>query len=286
MFEKSQFVSHLLAFFLNHGGPGTSEFSFEAVPQCGKDPLHATCDLKRVCDIPDSPRCAAPRWSVARNAWVRVETRETAAKRIESLLDHMVAALQFQKNCKDSTGAVVEDCEPIAWNGDVKSLIAAAASATYWESGLREDIQYGYPPKGRGPAGEGCVMQVMPSQARSFSYWLSPEQKKAMSDEEIVQQMLGGSDEAMTRCFTVGARILARMAGHARHQCKGPNQVYAMFSLYGTGSKCSSVGVMDDFAQKRERTYFKILDKKRQELIPDWAKMLFQDRLSPVAVAD
>jgi len=285
MYFKSQFVSYLLAFFVNHGGPGKSEFSFEAMPECGKDAKHATCELRRVCDIPDTARCSPPRWSAARGAWIRVETQETAARRYEKIIESLVTTLQFQKNCKDRGGNVIEECDPIPWNGNVQSLIAAAGSAMYWESGLREDIQYGYAPKGRGPAGEGCLMQVMPAQARTFAYWLTPEQKKAMSDEEIIQQMLGSSEEAMARCFTVGARILSRMAGQARSVCKSRDDIYEMYSLYGTGSKCSSIGIMDDFARKRTQTYERIMDKKRTEVLPDWAKLLFKTD-ETLAVAD
>ena len=76
---------------------------------------------------------------------------------------------------------------------------------------------------------------------------------KPAEHEELAKTLLGRSPEALDRCVEVGMRNLAR----ARATCsgKGMSWDYGMFAAYGTGNKCSSVGIQGDFAAKRSKTF-------------------------------
>jgi hypothetical protein len=250
----------ILAFFLQTGLLGNSPYSFEPVEACGTDPKQATCKLEPVCANRHDFRCAPPRWSAARGAWVRVETPETAEARARAVAQALERTAVYLTNCQLPDGTVTEDCELAGWPrgpGQARDLAYSAASVVFWESGVREDIQGGYPPAGRGTAGEGCLMQIMPTQAPAFAQWLPPEERQAGrprdETEQVIQSMLGFDETALVRCFSVGMRMLAR----ARRACRGKGDWhYGMFALYGTGSACSSYGfARGDFAAKRQRTY-------------------------------
>ena len=80
---SSALAKSLLAIAVAHVPPGRSIYSAEVMPECGTDPEKAACPLARVCDRP-SLLCAPPRWSKARNAWVRVESQEAGLRRYAS----------------------------------------------------------------------------------------------------------------------------------------------------------------------------------------------------------
>lgn len=249
----------ILAFYAAHGSAGKSVYSFEELASCGKNPTTAACKLEPVCDLP-GPLCAAPRWSAAREAWVRVESEAAALKRYEGIAEALERVAVRLVDCKTPDGSVDLSCQPAGWprgRGRAQQLAFAAASVVMWESGLREDIQIGAPPMGRGPAGEACVMQVMPDQIQPVAGWLTKaEKQRALKREEreaLAASLLGTDAGALDRCVEVGMRTLAR----ARSMCAGKGVAwdYGMFSAYGTGSKCSSVGIQDDFAAKRSKTF-------------------------------
>jgi hypothetical protein len=152
------------------------------------------------------------------------------------------------------------DCAPAGWPrgpGRAQQLAFAAATVALWESGLREDIEIGAPPAGRGPAKETCLAQIMPSQVQGSASWLSKTERqralKPAEQEELAKTLLGTAPEALDRCFEVSMRILSR----ARATCSGKGVAwdYGMFSAYGSGSKCTSVGIHGDFAAKRSKTF-------------------------------
>lgn len=249
----------ILAFYTAHANPGGSVYSFEALAPCGTNPKAAACALEPVCELP-GPLCAAPRWSAFRGAWVRVESRDAALSRYQDIAEALERVATRLVDCKLPDGSVDLDCQPAGWprgKGRAQQLAFAAASVALWESGLREDIQIGAPPVGRGPAGEVCVMQIMPTQVQALARWLPAKERaralKPAEHEELAKTLLGREPEALDRCVEVGMRNLAR----ARATCAGKGMAwdYGMFAAYGTGSKCSSVGIHDDFAAKRSKTF-------------------------------
>ncbi len=249
----------ILTFYTAHANPGGSVYSFEALDACGKDPKTAACSLEPVCEKP-SPLCAAPRWSAVRESWVRVESKDAALGRYRDIAESLERVATRLVDCKLLDGSVDLDCQPAGWprgTGRARQLAFAAASVALHESGLREDVQVGAPPMGRGPAKETCVMQIMPTQVQALASWLpKAERTRAMKPaehEELAKTLLGRSPEALDRCVEVGMRNLAR----ARAMCSGRGVAwdYGMFSAYGTGSKCTSVGIQGDFAAKRSRTF-------------------------------
>lgn len=261
----------ILAFYAAHGSAGKSVYSFEELVSCGKDPTAAACVLKPVCELP-GPLCAAPRWSDARGGWVRVESEGSALKRYQGIAEALERVAVRLVDCKTLDGSVDLDCRPAGWprgRGRAQQLAFAAASVAMWESGLREDIQIGAPPMGRGPAGEACVMQIMPDQIQPVAGWLTKTEKqrqlKKEEREALAASLLGTDAGALDRCVEVGMRTLAR----ARSMCAGKGMAwdYGMFSAYGTGNKCSSVGIQDDFAAKRSRT-FAALTKSTTNAVP------------------
>lgn len=248
----------ILAFWIAHGSLGNSPYSFEKVPECGTNPKEPACELRAACDNPHDFRCRAPRWSPARGAWVRVETREAAERRLRPMAETLAETATYLTDCRAPDGSVSEECVPAGWPrgpGQARLLAYAAATVVMWESGLREDIQGGYPPAGRGPDGEGCVMQVMPAQVAGFAPWIEKIPSTRAGQEEAVQSLIGFDHDSMQRCFSVGMRILSR----ARSSCRGSGLEwsYAMYSRYGTGGSCSSYGsTLGDFAKKRAKTFW------------------------------
>lgn len=248
----------ILSYFLAHGAPGGSVYSFAGAPECGHDASAPACSLERSCEAA-GPLCAAPRWSSVRGAWVRVETRDQASDRWTGIAASLERVAGRLVDCRLPDGSVDLDCEPAGWprgTGRARELAFAGATVAFWESGLREDIEIGAPPMGRGPAGEVCLAQVMPDQIQSNASWLNKaDRTRALSRDEreqLARTLLGTSPEALDRCFEVSMRILAR----ARRSCagKGLAWTYSTFAAYGTGSSCTSSGIAGDFAQKRQRT--------------------------------
>ena len=249
----------ILAFFTAHTNPAGSVYSFEPLAACGTDQKTPSCALAPVCTTP-SPLCAAPRWNGFRGAWVRPESRDAALRRYQGIAEALERTATRLVDCRLPDGSVDFDCQPAGWprgKGRAQQLAYAAASVALWESGLREDIQIGAPPVGRGPANEVCVMQIMPTQVQALARWLPAKERaralRPAEHEELAKTLLGTEPEALDRCLEVGMRNLAR----ARATCAGKGVAwdYGMFAAYGTGSKCSSVGIHDDFAAKRSKTF-------------------------------
>lgn len=256
----------LLSLMLSHGSPGQSTFSAEPVPACGSSPDAPSCVLRPVCEAP-SPLCAPPRWSDARKAWVRAETREAAARRLAVAAQALANVAVYLTRCTYE-GVPVETCKPVRWPEGAVDLAKAMATMSIWESGMREDIMAGIPPKGRGPDGEACVMQVMPDVIRTVAFWL-PEAKRAQaSDEDLAAQVLGTDEVSLMRCFEAGGRVMARMRNVAQHECK-QRWTYSMWARYGTVGRCDTIGLFDDFAAKREKT-FESFRRVKQPIWPEW----------------
>jgi hypothetical protein len=139
----------------------------------------------------------------------------------------------------------------------------AALTVVLHESGLREDIQFGRGPLGRGSLGEACLMQLDARDAPYVASWVPPEERQQIAyskerREEFAQSLLGDSKPALARCFEVGMRMLAR----ARLACsKSVSWQHGMFSMYGTGTTCNA-GVLRD----RSRTFLRMQQVARSVL--------------------
>jgi len=236
--ELSPLSRYFYGLLVNSTKPGGSVYSMQLLPGCGSDPSTPACEVKPVCAL-SSPLCAPPRWSASRGGWVRSETRERAAERLETASRALVRASTYLTRCRDQCGRVVEGCSPVRWPEGPRSLACALYGSSIWESGYREDIMVGAAPLGRGADGEGCVMQIMPQYARLYAGWLSDEDRKQLSDEEVIQQLLGTDQRSLERCYEVGARMLARFRSAARYRCPHTRWVYSMYAMYGTGGSCA-----------------------------------------------
>jgi len=169
-----KFSQMLLTLMLAFGGEkyaGNSPYSFEVAPSCGKDQSSPTCPLTPQCET-KAWRCAPPRWSAARGGWVVPETKAGATARYKRIADSIARVAFLQARCRDENGVVLEECTPSGWPEGPRSLAIAAATTALWESGLREDIMFGYAPMGRGSSGEACLAQIMPNQIRALASWI------------------------------------------------------------------------------------------------------------------
>lgn len=233
----SPLAKYMFMFLLNHTGPGNSVYSMELLPSCGSDKNTPACELTPVCPG-DSPLCSPPRWSDYRGGWVRVETREAAARRYMTAAEALVRTATRLTRCTDERGSVVEDCTPIRWPEGPQSAACAMLASSIWESGYREDIMTGAPPAGRGPDGEGCVMQVMPQHIAANVSWLTDEERVKLTPEEVVQRVLGADQGSLERCYEAGGRMLAKFRSYAGAKCKHATWTYSMYAAYGTGGQC------------------------------------------------
>ena len=217
------------------------------------DPAKSTCELRPVCDEPVMA-CRKPKYSRARKAWVRIESRERGVQRYWAIAQSIARTARRLEACK------ADECEPIQWKGSTRQLALSTLTVALHESGLREDVQFGRPPFGRGPAREACLVQVATDQAPLYASWVPADERQRIAQsrnerEKFARTLLGDDPAALDRCFEVGMRMLAR----ARNACsKHQEWDFAMFSMYGSGRTCRLPGVAD----KRKET-LRTLQTKR-----------------------
>jgi hypothetical protein len=261
---------------------GNSPYSFEPAPACGTDQAKATCPLEPRCAV-QSWQCVPPRWSDSRSAWVVPESKAAAYRRYKTIAASVARVAFLHARCKDQWGVVIERCRPSGWPEGPETLAMVAAVTAIHESGLREDIQFGLPPMGRGPDGEGCLVQVMPSQIAQFASWVPPDEKALYErslapkrkelEEQWVARMLGDSPESLDRCFDTGLRMLA----HARRACSSAGRwPYGMWSMYGTGRTCAATqarpGAKQSWAEERASMFYRM--RSSRPLLPPEARTL------------
>ncbi len=267
----------ILSLAMSHAPPGRSLYSYESEPSCGHDAKKAACPLERVCAEP-GPYCAAPKWSPPRNAWVHVESRETAIRRYARVAEAAALTASRLVSCKDAQGAPIQGCEPEDWPDTERSLALAGLTVALHESGLREDIMFGHPPLGRGPAGEVCILQVATDQAPLYASWLPAEERTRISRsrvdrERFAKTLLGDSPQAIGNCFEVGMRMLIR----SRKACSASVAwEHGMFAMYGSGARCKLPVVAD----KRQRT-FEQLRSEKPTLDPEVNELVGWNQCSP-----
>lgn len=233
--------------------PGRSPYSRVPLAACGVD-AKPTCELAPVCDEPLS-HCRPPEWSPARRAWLRRESPDEARARYRQIATVIARTSERLVECTQD-GRPIDGCERIAWPASSRSLALSALTLALFESGLREDVQFGHPPLGRGQAGEVCLVQVLPDQAARVASWLTDEQRAQIRErpgwtERFAATLLGDSDLALERCFEVGMRLLA----DGRRACgsSGVPWTSAMFAMYGTSHTCSAGALVAERHKTLER---------------------------------
>lgn len=261
-------ASWLFALLVQHAPPGNTAFSVEIVNDCHGAQV-----------------CEGARWSDFYSAWIRKESPETGAERYSSIANTLFESAG-ELLCRNPDGSIMDSCVPaegalekgknkLRW--DVLTLSVAGAAVAMVESGFREDVQVGRgsarkPSKdggrGRGPGGEGCLVQAHPLSAWRWAD-SDPELKEraAKGDrqarEAIIESLLGTDEEALKRCWRTGLRMLV----HARAYCAWASPKtdwdFAMFALYGTGTSCTSVN--DGKTTVRTRLFRKLLAEARQK---------------------
>lgn len=220
--------------------------SLERMPECGTDPRFATCELRPVCEEA-SILCAAPRWEESMQAWVRIESREAGARRLEVVATALADAATH-------AGA--------SWREGPIDLARSLLSASAWSTGLREDIQTG---RTRGPAGEVCLMDLQPDTLRTAVPWDLAQLER----DELLMSVVGLGYPELRRCFDAGAVLMVRARRWAEQNCRGWPEDYAFFSVYGTGTSCHTHGRHGDYARLRARTFQKFR-ATRMTVFPDW----------------
>ena len=170
-----------------------------------------------------------------------MERRSTAIKRFAKIARVLASTQRRLLACDGDSEPTSSSCPRLGWQGSPRDLALSTLTVVLHESGLREDIQFGRPPFGRGPAGEACMMQIALEQAPRWAVWLPEEQRQRIANsprrrEKFAQTLLGDEPKAMARCFEIGMRMLAS----SRRSCsRSPlGWAYGMFSMYGGGKTC------------------------------------------------
>lgn len=242
----SALSSYILSLALASFPPGVTVHSLEKLPDCGTDPSTPACELAPVCDSA-SILCKPPRYEPALGAWVRAESREAGARRLEVVSEALADAALY-------AGA--------SWREGPVDLARAMLAASGWSTGLREDIETG---RKRGRAGEVCLMDILPDSLRKAVPW----DLAGLEKEALVQKVVGVEYPELRRCFDAGAVLLVRAHHWAENHCRKWPSDYATFSAYATGSRCETIGLYGDYAELRANTYRKF-KATQATVFPSW----------------
>ncbi len=242
----SALSSYILSLALASFPPGVSVHSLEKLPECGTGPSTPTCELAPVCDSA-SVLCKPPRYEPAVGAWVRAESRETGARRLEVVAEALADAALY-------AGA--------SWREGPAHPARAMPAASGWRTGLREDIETG---RKRGRAGEVCLMDILPDSLRAAVPW----DLARLDKEALIQKVVGVEYPELRRCFDAGAVLLVRAHHWAENHCRKWPTDYATFSAYATGTRCETIGLYGDYAELRANTYRKY-KATQATVFPSW----------------
>jgi hypothetical protein len=265
----SSLALYALSLMLFFFPPGRSSFSLEAMPECGTDPKAPTCEIRRLCDDAKDVTCNRPRWEpryVAfpepEGAWVRAETKEAGARRLE------VAAQALA----DATMAAAP------WERGPADFVRVFLATTAWGTGLREDIQVA---RIRGPGGEVCLDDV---QIKTLRAWV-PFDLAALPEKELISKVVGRRYPELRRCFDAGVVGVLRTWREAKLRCarvvnedpithkRSPRPLEeSLFGLYHMGNQCTSASMgplFEALDRKRLRTLERMRER-RQTIFPDW----------------
>ena len=228
----------VLALALRFAPPGRSPHSLVPLPACGTDPYESSCAGVPLCDDAIIS-CRPPRWSRYHHAWVRIESAAMAAKRYQVIASQLEHTARRLLACDPQAAG----CEPLGWSRSERELVLATLTVALHESGLRRDVQRGEAPLGRGPNGEACLLQIDLQQAPRFASWVPLEERDLISNspearERFARTLLGEDPDALSRCFEIGMRMLAK--AHRSCSAKSSSPDHGMFSMYGSGTTCNA----------------------------------------------
>jgi hypothetical protein len=260
-------VSLLLALLVQHAPPGQTALSVELARECTRA---ATCEDAR--------------WSNFYSGWVRRESAEAGAKRYQVIATALVETAR-ELLCRDANDVAIPDCKiakgaldpqsrRARW--DVTTLSVAGAAVAMLESGYREDVQVGRGSarkpsedggRGRGPGGEGCLIQAHPLSAWRFSDADAELREKAEKGDRaarvaIVETLLGSDPDALKRCWRTGLRMLIHSRAHCAWAAPDTDWDFATYSMYGTGTSCTSPN--DGKTTMRTRLFRSLLSEARE----------------------
>lgn len=228
----------LTSMMMRKAHPGLSPYSLEPLDSCGVDESAPTCDVTIATCAEPTVLCRAPVFVAG--AWRQVERKATARARFSVIA----------KALADETEDTMLKSKGRAWPGNAEDFAVAMLAASYWSTGLREDIESG---RKRGPANEACLADLQPMVAWKFAAFPHAN----MSAEQVALSMVGTDYGSLRRCFGAGLRALASMRRWADIHCRATvSASYSGFAAYGTGNSCSTVGSkFGDFAMLREHAY-------------------------------
>jgi len=260
-------VSLLFALLVQHAPPGQTAFSVELASDCIK-----------------KESCEGARWSDFYSAWTRKESAEHGAKRYETIATALVDTAR-ELLCRNADDSAIPDCvvakgvidrqsKRARW--DVTTLSVAGAAVAMLESGYREDVQVGRGSarkpssdggRGRGPGGEGCLIQAHPQSAWRFSDASTELKQRAEKGDkeargEIVQALLGSDPESLKRCWRIGLKMLIHSRAYCAWASPETDWDFATYSMYGTGTSCSSPN--DGKTAMRTRLFRTILTEAKE----------------------
>ena len=166
------------------------------------------------------------------------ETYDEGAERYRDISDAEIEAAETEL-CTDTMGAPLGGCKanPKGKVWTVRDLVTRASGLAIAESGLREDVENGRTTqggKGRGPAGEACLMQLLPAVIPAF----------APDGDGSPSSVIG--KENLVRCFRTGMRMMIQARAYCDwewtlRKIDVPRDTYfGMFSMYGSGNSCWS----------------------------------------------
>lgn len=259
----------LLSHMVTHRPPGKSPYSFESIQECGLSSENPECQIEPVCKE-KAFWCSPPRWSEARNSWVKVETKESAIIRYAGLAEDLAFTSRYITRCIDETGLANESCERAPWWRGAQDLALVGTVIAVFESGLAEGVQGGHPPLGIGNDGEICMMGIIPQYAPMYATWLPRDERKKLTNSsfqdlnEWAKRDLHGSKN-VRHCMEISLRQLVRH----RAACKSD---YGMFSGYA-GGRCNltdkTVGMRYSFLNTIRR---------RTPKLPEWVSNIINDK--------
>jgi hypothetical protein len=176
------------------------------------------------------------------------ETRDDGAKRYEVVAQAIADAALHQ-------GA--------AWDQGPADLARAMIAAGGMGMGFRRDVHTG---ELRGPAGEVCHMDLLPSTLRQLVPW----DLARLPTPELTSRVVGLDYDSTRRCFDAGALLMVRVRREATKRCKGHPLDYAMFALYATGGSCNTRTAKGDHLAGPRTDLLVKLRARKFVAFPDW----------------
>lgn len=182
--------------------------------------------------------------------WVRRETREEGAKRLEVVAQALADAAE-------------QAPELDQWPEGPRDLGRAGVAVFGWSMGYHEGAEVG---RLRGPAGEMSLADLLPATLRQFA----PAELKHLSDAELAALVVGLDYDHVRLSFDIGFRVLLAARKTQRWRCKAwhrPEEQLA-FAIY-VSNYCDVPPPLDWADDVRMHTLERARARKGTTF-PDW----------------